>query len=387
MHAIQHELTVFRQKIRGAHVGRQHAFFDHAMRIVALDRHNAFYLALRVKQDFSLSSLEINRAAFGARFHQFAEQRIEIFELRQQLALRGRAGGFVHQHRRDDGIGQPRVRAHHRFMKRVIGNNTLRINRHVAGHAQPINIRVDRTQPIRQMLRQHGNNLARKIHRVAALLRLGIQRVAGLDIVTHIRDRHDQSEFAATMGFAIHRVVEVARGFAVDGHQRQAAQIKTAFAVFRGDHRRVFRRQFFDLGREHVRQGMFTQCDLDFHAGVAVVAQQLHHARHRLTVPRGLRDQFHGHHLPGFGAADLIRRHHEFLADALVFRHHEVNAVTALQASHMVRFGTLQNLGDLAFRAAAAIHTGDARHHAIAMQHFAHFVGAEKHIRSLVITH
>ena len=73
MHAIQHRLAVFRQKIRGAHVGRQHALFDHAMRIVALDRHDALDLALLVKNDFGFGGLEINRAAFGARFYQLAE--------------------------------------------------------------------------------------------------------------------------------------------------------------------------------------------------------------------------------------------------------------------------------------------------------------------------
>ena len=73
MHAIQHGLAVIRQKIRGADVGRQHAFFDHAMRIVALDRHNALDLAHIVEDNFSFGGFKINRATFGARFHQFAE--------------------------------------------------------------------------------------------------------------------------------------------------------------------------------------------------------------------------------------------------------------------------------------------------------------------------
>ncbi len=59
---------------------------------------------------------------------------------------------------------------------------------------------------------------------------VAVQRVAVGDIVADVGDCDDQAE---TLGaaLAIDRVVEVARGFAVDRHQRQSGQIGAALPV------------------------------------------------------------------------------------------------------------------------------------------------------------
>ena len=226
------------------------------------------------------------------------------------------------------------------------------------------------------MLRQHGHHLPRKIHRVAARLRFNIQRIIGFHIKTHIGNRHNQAKAASAVRLAVHRIVKITRRFAVDGYQRQAAQIEPPFAIARAHIGRIFCRELFDLRREHMRQRVFAQCNFDFHTGVAVIAQHFHHARHRLAVPCGLRDQFNRDHLPCFGIAGLIGRHHEFLTDAFVFGHHEVDAMTALQTAHVAGFRTFQNFGDFAFGPAASIHAGYACHHTVAVQHLAHFIWA-----------
>ena len=143
----------------------------------------------------------------------------------------------------------------------------------------------------------------------------------------------------------------------------------------------------FGFYRELMRQIMLAQRDFDFHAGVAIVAQHFDHARHRLAVARRLFDQINADHLPRPGVGTLVRRHQKFLADAFVLGHHHPHTVTILQASDMARARAFEYLRDLAFGASTTVYTRDARHHAVTVQHLAHFVGTQKNIRSLVITY
>ncbi len=91
-------------------------------------------------------------------------------------------------------------------------------------HARPVLARLERTPAVRQRLGQHGHHPVREVDRVAALDRLGVQRVAGPHIPGDIGDRDDGMP-ARTIAFGEHGVVEVARILAVDGHQRQLAQV------------------------------------------------------------------------------------------------------------------------------------------------------------------
>ncbi|TXT23687.1 MAG: hypothetical protein FD134_2004 [Gallionellaceae bacterium] len=76
-----------------------------------------------------------------------------------------------------------------------------------------------------------------------------------------------------------------------------------------------------------MRQIMLAQRDLDFHAGVGVVAEHLHHAPDGLRVFARLLQDFQHHHLPRFGGAAFAGRNQYVLADAAVLRHHELDAV------------------------------------------------------------
>ena len=120
-----------------------------------------------------------------------------------------------------------------------------------------------------------------------------------------MRDIGDRDQQAKTLAlaFAIHRVVEVARGFAVDGDKRQVAQIGAAFDVGGGD---FFWHLFFQrlniIGPD-VGQIVLAQRDLDFHAGIGVIAQHFGHARDRFGILCRLRDQLDHHYLAGFGTA------------------------------------------------------------------------------------
>ena len=64
----------------------------------------------------------------------------------------------------------------------------------------------------------------REVHGRAALARLGIERAARAHVVADVGDRDDQAE-ARRVRLGVDRVVEIARILAVDGHQRQRAQV------------------------------------------------------------------------------------------------------------------------------------------------------------------
>jgi hypothetical protein len=68
--AVEAGLLVLGQEIRGADVGRQHAFLDDAVGVVAHHRHDVLDLALVVEQHLRFGGLEIDRAALAARLVQ-----------------------------------------------------------------------------------------------------------------------------------------------------------------------------------------------------------------------------------------------------------------------------------------------------------------------------
>ena len=83
------------------------------MGVVALHRHDALYLALRVEYHLRFYGLEINCAALGTRFRQYLVQLGQVGQLRYQRAmLRGGRALRILQYLRHYRIGEPRVRPH-----------------------------------------------------------------------------------------------------------------------------------------------------------------------------------------------------------------------------------------------------------------------------------
>ncbi len=70
MHPVEGRQLVFFQKAGGANVGRQHALFDHLVRVVAAARHDLVDLALVVENDRRFGGIEIDRPALFPRLTQ-----------------------------------------------------------------------------------------------------------------------------------------------------------------------------------------------------------------------------------------------------------------------------------------------------------------------------
>ena len=186
-------MLVAREELRGADVRREHAFLDQLVRVVAHDRHDADDLALHVELELHLHAVEVDRAARLARALQRVEQRVEIGELRQQRLRRARTrlAGVSSQvpHLR---VREPRARVHDGRIELVLRDPALGGHVHVADHAQPVDVRLERAELVRQRLRQHRNHAAREIDRRAALARVAVERVAVLHVVRDVGDRDDR---------------------------------------------------------------------------------------------------------------------------------------------------------------------------------------------------
>ena len=384
MHAVERGMFVFGKELGGADVGCQHAFFDEAVRVGAHLGHDARDLAVLVELNARLHRLEVDRPTLAPRFQKRPENGVEMLQVRQELGEL-RPGLFLAliEGGGDLGVGEAGVGIHHCRVETVALHLARGAHDHVAGHAQPIFVRHERAQAVAQLLRQHGNDPARKIDRVAAIEALGIERRAGVHIVGHVGDRHDQPEPFA-LRFAIDGVVEILGRLAVDGHERQFAQVHPPGEVL-APHRVGQAARFLShLGRPFERQVELAQRDFDLHAGIVVIAQYLDDPPDRLGVFRRLLDELDHHHLPRFGLF-TPRRDEDVLGDTLVLGHHQSDAVLDEYASDHFLVGAFEHLHDLAFGPAAAVGAGDAHDHPVAVQYLAHFLGPEEDVLAAVV--
>ena len=174
-------------------------------------------------------------------------------------------------------------------------------------------------------------------------------------------------------------VVEVLGGLAVDRDERELAQVlapgRILFAHGVGQALGLGQRLF----REFVRQVELAQRNLDLHAGVLGVAEDLRDAADRLRVLGRLGHEFDGHHLPGLGLADLGRRHEDVLRDPPVFRDEKQHAMLGMQPADHAPVAPLENVDDLAGRPAARVAPGHLHRCAVAVQHLAHFGRGQEH--------
>ena len=107
---------------------------------------------------------------------------------------------------------------------------------------------------------------------------------------------HVQHEIAVPAFFDIHCVVEIARGFAIDGDNRQVAEIAPALDladVDRCGHRACL---FDDIFRKLVRDMMLPDHDLDVHAEIVRIAEDLDHAPHGVAAVLGEIEHLDVHH-------------------------------------------------------------------------------------------
>ncbi len=371
---------VLEQEARRGDVGGDHAFLDQAMGIVAHHRHDALDLAIGPEHDTGFGAFEVDGAARLAGAAHHLVERMQLLQLRQHA--RGRCA-CAHAPALENGrhfvVGEACRRAHDAFEETRARTPPAGADVHLAHHAQAVDLRVERAQAVGEHLRQHGNDPLREIYRVAARLRLDIERAGAVHVGRHVGNRHEEAP-ALGLALAVHGIVEIARICTVDGHQRQCAQIRASDRGLR----RHFRGQVGDFLLHGVgpvpRQIVRADSDVDLHARGHVRAEHLDHLTDRLGIGLRLLDDAHHYDLAVLGRALVLGGDHDLVTDALVIGDDEANAALEIEAPDQLLGAALQHLHDLPFAPPAAVEADDPHQHAIAMEQRAHLTRREIHI-------
>ena len=197
--------------------------------------------------------------------------------------------------------------------------------------------------------------------------------------MAHVGDVHLQRPVAVAQRLHPHGVVEIARGFAVDGDDIQLAKIAAAGELVRRNRPGNCARLFQNLVGKVMRDVMRTDENLDVDAEIVGQAQDLDDAAHRPVAVFAEIQDFRGddHAVQIFDgihgdrrSAHAIDRHlprgqrHVFgnldpLADAFVVRNHEIARATDAELADHGEMGAAQHAHDLAVGLSIALDAAD----------------------------
>ena len=157
------------------------------MRDIAGSRNDLFNPSHLITNDLGFCGFKIHSAAHTTLLEQGLVHLMQMQQMRHhRLALFSFRPPCIAQNGSDFGIGKTGLAEHDRRVKLVGVNLSLGVDQHVADHAQPFNIRVERAQAIGQLFRQHGNHAARKIHAGGTVVGVNVNRTAGFNVMADI---------------------------------------------------------------------------------------------------------------------------------------------------------------------------------------------------------
>ena len=139
-----------------------------------------------------------------------------------------RVFGVAFEDRVDLGVGHARGRADDAFDDLEALDAARGVELHDAAEDEAVFVGAQAADVGRELLRQHGNGAIGEVDAGAAQAGFEIEGRAGADVLGHVGDV--DLELIAAIGALgdQHRVVEVARGLAVDGDDGQGAEICAA---------------------------------------------------------------------------------------------------------------------------------------------------------------
>src|ERR1019366_624149 len=147
-----------------------------------------------------------------------------------------------------------------------------------AGEHQPVHLRAQAANVSRELERQHGNGAVGEIDAVAAQTGFLIERRVGRYVLGDVGDVDLQFVVAVLELPDVDGVVEIARGFAVDGDDGKLAVV-AAVSQCVGGNVGCDGLGFFDhLRREAMRQVKLADHDLDVDAEIFFFAENFDHA-------------------------------------------------------------------------------------------------------------
>ena len=201
-----------------------------------------------------------------------------------------------------------------------------------------------------------------------------------------IGNRHHQTP-APTFFLTKNGIIEIARRFSINRHQRQIAQVLAPDQIGLLD---LVRQSlvFLQCSTGELKgQVMLAQRNLDFHPRISVIAQHFGNPANRLREFARLLNDRHHDDLPGFrlDLRLLFRWHKNILRQAPVLRHHKDHTVFDEDATNDTRIHSLSHFNNTALRPPLSIDPHDTDQCAIAVQHLTHLMLVEKNIGTAIV--
>ena len=367
-------------------VGGQHELLDEAMGEVAGRAGDAGHLAPLVEFDQGLGEVEVDGAALDALAVEDLGQVAHVLDASGEVAEALALGGVAFQEEVYGGVGEA-LRAADDAASELLGDDVaVVVDFEQGGEHQAVHLGLERADFGGELQGQHGHGAVGEVDAGAAQGGLAVDGRAGAHVVADVGDV--DLERVVAVGEPVHPdgVVEVARGFAVDGDDVERAEVG-AGGDFAGGDGGVEARGLLDhLGRELVGQVVLADDDFDVHAEVVGVAEDFDDAaRSALAALRELEDfGIHDHAVEFFGregfggdGADAVlgRRGGDFEPfgdfdpgrDAVVMGDDDVAAAARAKLADDGGVRAFEDLEDAALGAAGGIRAGDADEHAVAV--------------------
>ena len=229
----------------------------------------------------------------------------------------------------------------------------VRVDPEMRGDAGALDVGLERAQLVRQILGQHRHDPVGEIDRVAALARGVVERVFGVHVPRHVGDGDERVPGAVLAGIGLgpDRIVEIARVGAVDGDERNGAQVLAAGERHRPRLRGEIERGLRKLGRDAVR----VDRDQAEGARIGAVADALDDLRFG-QAEAVLRQNLGEHDLAVARAQIVAARDAEFVAHLAVGRLDAAAlAIAAIDAEDAVALFLGDGANDARFPAVGAL--------------------------------
>ncbi|MQM40282.1 hypothetical protein KBTX_04329 [wastewater metagenome] len=180
-----HMMKVFRNRF----VGGQHELLNQSFGDGALANDHIGWVAVLVNNNLRFGKIKINRTAALAFFRQNTGQFFHRFKEGNEVTITfGDFLIFFPQYFTDVCIRHPLSCANDTRKNFVIDDFSLGCNFHLTGNCQPIHLRIQTANAVRQPVRNHRDDAIDKISACPALKRFFVKFRPFLDIIADIGD-------------------------------------------------------------------------------------------------------------------------------------------------------------------------------------------------------
>src|SRR5947207_841049 len=282
------------KKIRGdSAIGGEDELFNEAVSDVALAAGDVGHALLVVELYDRFGEIEVDGAALVAAGVEEQSEFLHVAKTGRERGVTLGHLGVAVENFVDVGVGHALggtndTRSHARGFH-VAGG----VEFHQRAHDQAIFTGLERAHAVRKSFRKHRDSAVGEVNGSAAETRFLVERRGGSNVVPDVGDVNLQVPAAVGAMLDIDGVVKIARGFSIDGDDRQVAEIFAASTLRFADGLRAALGFVKNLGREDMRQMMLADDDFRVDAEFARTAENFDDAACRRCASVRITEKLH----------------------------------------------------------------------------------------------